>query len=162
MGISVGERLPEGRLLKRDGDSFAWVSLSDYVAGRKVVIFALPGAYTGTCSTSHLPSFIRTAGAFREQGVEEIICIAVNDPFVLNAWGDGAGATEAGITMLADADGSFTRAVGMEFTVPDKGFYDRSGRYAVVLEDGVVTKAMIDEPGVCDLTTGEQLLEAMA
>jgi glutaredoxin/glutathione-dependent peroxiredoxin len=161
MGISEGERLPEGRLLKRDGDGFGWVSLSDYVAGRKVVIFALPGAYTGTCSTSHLPSFIRTAEAFREKGVDEIVCISVNDPFVLNSWGDGSGATEAGITMLADADASFTRAVGMQFTVPEKGFHDRSGRYAVVLDDGVVTTAMIDKPGVCDLTTGEQLLEAM-
>lgn len=161
MTISVGGRLPDATLLKREGDDYAAVSLADYLAGRKVVLFALPGAYTGTCSTSHLPSFIRTAKDFAARGVDEIVCVSVNDPFVLNAWGDGMGATEAGITMLADSDASFTKAVGMAFSVPPKGFFDRSNRYALVVEDGVVTHAMIDEPGVCDITRGEQLLEAM-
>ena len=161
MAIKVGEKLPEATLLKRENGDFVEVSLSDYVAGRKVAIFALPGAYTGTCSTSHLPSFIRSADALRAKGVDEIICISVNDPFVLNAWGDGAGATDAGITMLADSDASFTKAVGMAFTFAPKGFFDRSNRYAVIADDGVISVAMIDEPGVCDVTKGEQLLEAM-
>ena len=159
MAISVGGRLPGGSFLKRDGDGFASVALNDYTAGRKVVIFALPGAYTGTCSASHLPSFIRTADTFREKGVDEIICISVNDPFVLDAWGESSGATKAGITMLADADASFTKAVGMAFSVPERGLIDRSNRYALVLDDGVVTHLTVDDPGVCDVTRGEQLLE---
>ncbi len=161
MALELGGRLPDATLLKRDGDGFAEVSLAAYTAGRKVVIFALPGAYTGICSTSHLPSFIATAEGFRAKGVDEIICVSVNDPFVLNAWGDDAGATAAGITMLADAGAALTKALGMAFTVAQKGLYDRSQRYALVLEDGVVTKLMVDDPGVCDRSKGEQLLEAM-
>lgn len=161
MAIPVGGRLPDATLLKSEGDGFAAVRLADFLAGRKVVLFALPGAFTGTCSTSHLPSFVRTAKDFAEKGVDEIACIAVNDPFVMRAWGAATGATEAGITMLADADASLTKALGMAFTVPAKGFYDRSNRYALVVENGLVTHAMVDDPGVCDLSKGEQLLEAM-
>ena len=161
MAIEVGERLPEATLLKRAGDDYVPVSLPDYLAGRKVAIFALPGAYTGTCSTVHLPSFIRVADGLRARGVDEIICISVNDPFVLNAWGDETGASAAGITMLADSDASFTKALGMAFTFAAKGFFDRSNRYALIADDGVVSVAMIDEPGVCDVTKGEQLLEAL-
>lgn len=161
MAISVGERLPDATLLKRSAEGFEEVELGGLLAGRTVVLFALPGAYTGTCSTTHLPSFIRTADAFRAKGVHEIACLAVNDPFVLSAWSDASGATEAGITMLADPEAAFTKAVGMAFTAPPVGLYDRSNRYAIVVEDGVVTHAMIDEPGVCEISRGEELLEAL-
>lgn len=161
MTISKGERLPEATLLKKDGDAIGPVSLSEYTAGRKVVIFALPGAFTGTCSTVHLPSFMRTADQFRAKGVDEIICVSVNDPFTLDAWGAATGATAAGITMLADPDASFTKALGMAFTAPPIGLYDRSNRYALVLDDGVVTHVNIDEPAVCNVSKGEELLEAM-
>lgn len=137
------------------------VKLSDKLAGRKVVVFGLPGAFTGPCSTIHLPSFIRTAEQFKARGVEEIICISVNDPFVLKAWGEATGATEAGITLLGDADASFTKALGAEFTAKPIGLINRSNRYAAVVEDGVVTVANVDKPGVCDISTGEQLLAAL-
>ena len=161
MTISAGDRFPDATMIRKADDGFEQVSLSDYIKGRKVVLFALPGAFTGTCSTTHLPSFIRTAEAFAEKGVDEIICLSVNDPFALDAWRESSGAGEAGITMLADSAAELTKALGMEFTVPAIGFYDRSGRYAVVLDDGVVTHAMVDEPNVCDTSRGEQLLEAM-
>ncbi len=158
MTISVGGKLPDASLAHMGKDGPETVSLQSRLAGRKVIVFALPGAYTGPCTTSHIPSFIRTAEAFRAKGVEEIICIAVNDPFVLKAWGESTGATAAGITFLGDADGSFTKGLGMDFTAPQIGLIGRSNRYALVVEDGVITKANIDEPGVCNISTGEALL----
>ncbi len=161
MTISVGEKLPDAQLVRIGADGPETVDLGSYVAGRRVIVFGLPGAFTGPCSTVHLPSFMRTADAFREKGVDEIICVAVNDPFVLKAWGEASGATEAGITLLGDADAALTKALKMEFTAPPIGLYDRSNRYAVVLDDGVVTVANIDEPNTCDISTGEKLLEAL-
>jgi peroxiredoxin len=161
MSLEIGTKFPDAKLVTMGEDGPKTVDLQDHVAGRKVVIFGLPGAFTGPCSTSHLPSFIRTAEDFRAKGVDEIICIAVNDPFVLKAWSDVTGAGEAGITMLGDADGSLTRTLEMDFTAPPIGLHGRSNRYAVVLDDGVVTHANIDEPNVCDVSRGEQLLETL-
>lgn len=161
MSISVGARLPEASFVTMTAEGPAMVDLSARLKGRKVVLFALPGAFTGPCSTIHVPSFIRTAEAFREKGVDEIICVAVNDPFTLKAWGEATGATAAGITMLGDADGSFTKGLGMDFTAPHLGLIGRSNRYALVLDDGVVTVANIDKPGVCDISVGEALLAAL-
>lgn len=161
MSLEIGTKFPDAKLVTMGEDGPKTVDLQPYVAGRKVVIFGLPGAFTGPCSTSHLPSFIRTAEDFRAKGVDEIICIAVNDPFVLKAWSDATGAGEAGITMLGDADGSLTRTLEMDFTAPPIGLHGRSNRYAVVLDDGVVTHANIDEPNVCDVSRGEQLLETL-
>lgn len=158
MTISVGGTLPETNLVHMGKDGPEIVSLHAKLKGRKVVVFALPGAFTGPCSTAHIPSFIRTAEAFRAKGVAEIMCISVNDPFALKAWGEATGATAAGITHLGDADGSFTKGLGMDFTAPHLGLIGRSNRYALVIEDGVITKANIDEPGVCNISTGEALL----
>ena len=162
MTITVGQPLPDAQLVRLGDDGPETVDLSAYVKGRKVIVFGLPGAFTGPCSTIHIPSFIKTADALRESGVDEIICVAVNDPFVLKAWGEATGATAAGITMLGDASAAFTKALGMEFTAPPIGLYDRSNRYAVVLDDGVVAVANVDAPNTCDISTGDKLLEAMA
>ncbi len=161
MTLKPGMSLPDATLAKFGANGPELVRLSDRLKGRKMVVFALPGAYTGTCSTSHIPSFIRTAAAFRAKGVEGIICISVNDPFVLKAWGEATGATAAGIEHLGDADGSFTRALGMEFTAPQIGLVGRSNRYALVVEDGVVTHAGVDKPGECSISKGEELLETL-
>lgn len=137
------------------------VQLGEVLKGRKVVLFALPGAYTGPCSTIHIPSFIAVMDDLRAKGVDEVICLAVNDPFVLAAWGDSTGATAAGISFLGDADGSFTKALGMDFTAPPIGLIGRSNRYALLLEDGVITVAQVDDPGVCDISTGDKFLAAL-
>ncbi|MGB5838638.1 MAG: peroxiredoxin [Albidovulum sp.] len=158
MELSKGGRLPDASFAQMGVEGPEIVQLSDRLRGRKVVVFGLPGAYTGTCSTIHIPSFIRTADAFREKGVDEIICISVNDPFVLKAWGDSTGAAAAGISFLGDADGSFTKALGMDFTAPPLGLIGRSNRYALVMEDGVIVASKVDAPGVCDISTGEHLL----
>jgi glutaredoxin/glutathione-dependent peroxiredoxin len=158
MTIEVGARLPEATLLKMGDNGAEAVSLGAKLKGRKVVIFGLPGASTGPCSTAHVPSFIRTAGKFADKGVDEIICIAVNDPFVMKAWGEATGATAAGITMLGDADAAFSKAIGMTFDVPSLGFFARSKRYSALVEDGVVTRFNPEVGPGCEISAGEHLL----
>ncbi len=158
MALETGTRLPDANLARMGKNGPEIISLGDQLKGRKVVLFALPGAFTGPCTTAHIPSFIRTADAFRAKGVDAILCIAVNDPFVLKAWGESTGATTAEIELLGDADGAFTRALGMDFTAPHLGLIGRSNRYALVLEDGVITHASVDKPGECDISKGEALL----
>lgn len=160
MPISEGDHFPSATLLQMGEDGPESVALDDKTKGRKVVIFGLPGAYTGTCTTAHVPSFIRTKDQFEEKGVEEIICVSVNDPFVMQAWGESTGATEAGLTLLADADSSLTRALGMEFDAPPAGLHKRSKRYAMLVDDGVVKVVNLEEsPGTCTMSSGETLLE---
>lgn len=162
MGLEVGQAFPDGSVLTMGGERPAQVDLGDKLKGRKVVIFALPGAFTGTCSTAHLPSFVRTAKAIREKGVDEVICLSVNDPFTLSAWGTQLGADEAGITMLADADGSVTRALGQDFSAPQAGLIGRSKRYVAVIEDGTITHVGAEAaPGECAISSGEAVLDAL-
>lgn len=162
MPISVGETLPGATLMTLGAEGPEAVALQDKLSGRKVVIFGLPGAYTGTCSTAHVPSFIRNVDAFKEKGVDEIICVSVNDPFVLDAWSKDTGAGEAGISMLGDCEAAFTKAIGMDFSAPPVGLIDRSLRYALYAEDGVVKVLQQEEnPGVCDVSGGESLLDAI-
>jgi glutaredoxin/glutathione-dependent peroxiredoxin len=161
MTLDVGERLPDATLVRMGNDGPELVELRDLLRDRKVVVFGLPGAFTGPCSTIHLPSFIRTADEFRARGIDAIICISVNDPFVLKAWADASGAGAAGISLLGDPDAVLTKALGMEFTAPPIGLYNRSNRYALVVEDGVITVANVDEPATCKISVGEELLAAM-
>lgn len=162
MSISVGSNLPDATLLQMGENGPEGVSLAAKLKDRKVVIFGLPGAYTGTCTTAHVPSFIRTMDKLATKGVDEVICVSVNDPFVMQAWGASTGAAAAGITMLGDGDAGFTKAIGMEFTVPAIGFHDRSKRYALYADNGVVKVLHIDEnAGVCELSGGEAMLDAI-
>jgi peroxiredoxin len=162
MTISIGDTLPKATLSKMGAEGPETVELSSLIDGRKVVLFGLPGAFTGTCDGAHLPSFMRTADGFKAKGVEEIICIAVNDPFVMERWDEASGAGEAGITMLADPQSELTKALGLEFDVPFLGFFDRCQRFALLAENGEVKVLNLEEEaGVCSLTTGEELLEKL-
>ncbi len=162
MTISTGDKLPEATLGKIGDSGPEQVSTADLTAGRKVIIFAVPGAFTPTCHAAHVPSFIRNRAALMEKGVEEIICVSVNDPFVMKAWGEATGATEAGITMLADGTGAFTKALGLDFDAPPVGLMGRSQRYAMLVEDGVVKVLNVEEsPGTCELSAGEAMLEVL-
>ena len=162
MTIAIGDTLPDANVLTMSKDGPVQVSIADKVKGRTVVIFGLPGAYTGTCTTAHVPSFIRTLPQLKDKGVAEVICLSVNDPFVLSAWGAATGASDAGITMLGDVACEFTKAIGMEFSNPSRGFIDRSKRYAMLVEDGVVRILNEEtELGQCDISGGESLLDAM-
>jgi cytochrome c peroxidase len=161
MSIVVGDRLPEAIFLEKGVEGIEAVTGKSLFAGRRVVLFGVPGAFTGTCSTRHVPSFIRVADALRAKGIDEIACVAVNDPFVMGAWGEATGATKAGIRMLSDASATFTKAIGLEFDNPARGLISRSKRYALLAEDGVVTVLNVEaSPGECDLTAGEAMLAA--
>ncbi|WP_224816882.1 peroxiredoxin [Hasllibacter sp. MH4015] len=162
MAISAGDTLPNATLLRIGADGPEQVEMDSLTKGRKVAIFGLPGAYTGTCTSAHMPSFVRNMDGFAEKGVDEVICVSVNDPFVMDAWGDSTGGKAAGITLLGDASAEFTKAIGMNWTAEPVGFYDRSRRYAMYAEDGVVKVMNLEEgPGVCDVSAGETLLEAI-
>ncbi len=162
MAIKEGDKLPGATMIRIGESGPEQVALGDKLAGRKVVIFAVPGAYTPTCHSAHVPSFVRTKEQFDAKGVDEIICISVNDPFVLKAWAEATGADKAGITMLADAEGAFTRAIGMDFSAPPVGLMGRSKRYALMAEDGVVKVLHAEEsPGVCEVSGGEAMLAAI-
>lgn len=162
MPISIGDRLPDATLLRMGEKGPEAVTLSERLNGRKVVIFALPGAFTPTCSMAHLPSFMRTRDAFAAKGVDEVICVSVNDPFVMKAWSDATGAEAAGVQMLGDATGAFTAAIGMNFDAAPAGLMGRSLRYAMLADNGVVTHLNVEQsPGVCEISAGETLLDAL-
>ena len=159
MTIFVGDKLPDAQVFVKPSDKIETVSMADKLRGRKVVIFGLPGAFTSTCTAAHLPSFIRTKPKFDAKGVDEIICISVNDAHVMKAWGESTGATAAGITLLGDGNSEFTKAIGMEYSAPAVGFVDRSRRYALYAEDGVVKVLNHgQETGACEISGGETLL----
>ena len=162
MAISTGDSLPDAQLIRLGADGPETVSLSEVGAGKTIAVFAVPGAYTPTCSSAHVPSFIRTKDGFAAKGVDTIVCVSVNDPFVMKAWGEATGATAAGLHMLADADGTFTKALGMDFTAPPAGLIGRSKRYAMLVEDGTVKALHVEEsPGVCETSAGESLLSEL-
>jgi len=162
MSIKEGQSLPDVTLLRMGAEGPESFALGPHLAGHRVVIFAVPGAYTPTCHSAHVPSFVRTKKDFESKGINEIYCVSVNDPFVMGAWGEATGATEAGIKMLSDAEGEFTKAIGMDFTAPPVGLITRSKRYAMLVEDGVVSILHEEEnPGACEVSAGEALLAAL-
>ncbi|PSL21253.1 peroxiredoxin [Shimia abyssi] len=162
MTIEIGTKVPNGTLMKIGADGPEPISVDSLLEGRKVVLFGLPGAFTGTCTSAHLPSFMRTAQAFRNKGVDEIVCVAVNDPFVMDAWDKSTNASDSGITMLTDPTGELVKAMDLGFSVPEIGFLDRSRRFSALVENGELKVLNVEEsPGVCELSAGETLLHAV-
>jgi glutaredoxin/glutathione-dependent peroxiredoxin len=162
MTIAVGDRLPEATLLEAVEGGSAPVTTGALCEGRRIVLFGLPGAYTGTCSTRHVPSFIAVMDGLRAKGVEDVVCVSVNDPFVMKAWGEATGATAAGIRMVGDAESRFTEALGLAFSNPERGLIGRSKRYAMLVENGVVKVCNVEaSPGECDLSAGQAMLDAV-
>ena len=160
MTISVGDKLPAATLTRMTGDGPRPVSTGDFFAGRKVVLFAVPGAFTPTCSAEHLPGFMANAAALRAKGVAAVACLATNDVFVMDAWRKDKG-VEDEVEMLADGSGEFTKAIGLEFDLSARGLGVRSQRYALVAEDGVVTTLNVDEGGGLDRSSAESILAAL-
>lgn len=160
--IAVGEQIPDATVTFMGAEGPEQVNIADKAKGRKVVIFAVPGAFTPTCHSAHVPSFIRTKDQFTAKGVDEIICVSVNDPFVMSAWGEATGASAAGLTMIADAECTFTDAIGARFDAPPAGLIARSIRYAMLVDDGKVVAVNVEEnPGMCELSAGEGLLDVI-
>ena len=159
MTISVGDKLPETTFLKSTDFEVEQIQGRDLFADRNVVLFALPGAYTATCDSQHVPSFMRVADALRAKGVDEIICVATNDAWVMEAWAKATGGADAGISFLSDPESKFTEAMDMLMDVPAIGFHKRSKRYSLYAENGVV-KVYNPEVarGSCEISGGEALL----
>ena len=145
MTISVGDRIPDVTLRTMTPEGPKPVQSGEVLGRGKVVLFAVPGAFTPTCSDHHLPGFVLRADELREKGVDTIACIAVNDPFVMGAWGEAQG-TEGKVLMLSDGNGEFTAEVGLEMDGSAFGLGTRSQRYAAILQDGVVQELLV-EPG---------------
>jgi peroxiredoxin len=157
MPISEGEKIPAVTVKTSDMKN---ITTEELFAGKKVVIFAVPGAFTPTCSEQHLPGYITHAEAIRAKGVDSILCVSVNDAFVMGAWGKDRGAGEA-VTMIADGNGDFSKALGLDFDGSGIGFGIRSQRYAAIVEDGVVTKLAVEEPMKFEVSSAEAILAAL-
>jgi peroxiredoxin len=159
MPIKEGDKLPDATMhIMKDGRPTA-VTTEELFGGKKVVLFAVPGAYTPTCSEAHLPGFVTNADTIKAKGVDSIICLAVNDAFVMHSWGKDRNADE--ITMVGDGNGEFTSKLGLEMDASGFGLGRRSQRYAMVVEDGVVTKLAVEEPGKFEVSKAEAILEAL-
>lgn len=159
MTTKVGGRIPESTLGLMGDDGPTTVGTNELFAGRKVVLFAVPGAFTPTCSARHLPGFVDQADNILAQGVDTIACMSVNDVFVMNAWGKSAGADR--IAMLADGNGEFTRALGLEFDATAWGMGQRSQRFALIAEDGVVTELFVEPAGEFRVSSAEHVLSRL-
>lgn len=156
MTISVGDRLPDVELRTMTPDGPSVVKTAEVLGAGKVVLFAVPGAFTPGCSNVHLPGFVERAGELKAKGVTTIACVAVNDPFVMDAWGKVHGVGDD-ILMLSDGNGDFTAAMGLELDGSGFGLGNRSKRYAAIVEDGVLASLDVDEKGI-DLSTCSNLL----
>lgn len=157
MAIQVGDKLPAGRFTVMNADGPGSDSVEDLFGGKKVVLFSVPGAFTPTCSKDHLPGFIEQADGLKGKGVDLIACMAVNDVFVMDAWGKQHSA-EGKVTMLADGSGVYSKALGLELDLSDRGLGVRSSRFALVIDDNVVTKAFIEEGGAFEVSSAENVL----
>lgn len=159
MAIQEGERLPEATLhVIRDGRPTA-VTTGELFGGKKVVLFAVPGAFTPTCSQAHLPGYVANADVIKAKGVDSIVCVAVNDAFVMDAWAADRNAEE--LVMAGDGNGDFTAALGLEMDGRGFGLGTRSERYAMIVDDGVVTKLAVEAPGAFEVSKAEAILEAL-
>jgi len=159
MPIQVGDTLPDVPLSIATSEGPRPTRTGDYFAGKKVALFAVPGAYTPTCSAKHLPSFIERAADLKARGVDEIACTSVNDPFVMAAWARESGAGE--VTMLADGNGQFAQAVGLSMDAAKFGMGTRSQRYSMIVTDGVVEQLNVEEAGAYQVSGAETLLEQL-
>ncbi len=158
--IKVGDQIPSMKLMKATAEGPKEVSTDEIFKGRKVVLFAVPGAFTPTCSAKHLPGFVQNAEALKGKGVDEVACIAVNDAFVMGAWAKDQGA-DGKVTMLADGSAAFTKALGLELDLVGRGMGVRSQRYAMVAEDGKVTHLAVEAPGGFDVSRAEAVMAAL-
>lgn len=159
MTISIGDSLPKANLKLMGDTGPEDVSTSEYFAGRKVVLFSVPGAFTPTCSAKHLPGFVDHAEEILARGVDAIACMAVNDVFVMHAWGKSAGADK--VSMLADGNGDFARALGLELNASAFGMGQRGQRFALVADNGVVVSLFIEGPGEFHVSSAEHVLSTL-
>lgn len=159
MAIQVGDSIPAVTMKIMGEQGPQDITTDDIFAGKKVVVFAVPGAFTPTCSAAHLPGFVASADKIKEKGVDSIVCISVNDAFVMDAWGKGQNAEE--IMMVADGNGELTKAMGVELDGSGFGLGTRSVRYSLIAEDGKVSVLNLEQGGGFEVSSAEAILEAL-
>ncbi len=158
MRIKEGEKIPNSKVFVLSKEGPEEVSLGDFIGEDKVILFGLPGAFTPTCSVKHLPSFVNSMDKVKKKGITKVICISINDPYVMDAWGKSYNALGK-ITMVGDSRGEFTKSIGAEIDLKfAKGLGIRSGRYAMLIDGGVLKK-VVEEVGKCETTTAENFLD---
>jgi len=160
MAIKVGEKIPNISLKHMDKSGMQTVSTDDLFKNKKVVLFALPGAFTPTCSAKHLPGFVQHAADIKKKGVDVIACLSVNDAFVMDAWGKSQNVDDK-VLMLADGNGDFSKAVGLTMDGTGYGMGLRSSRYAMVIENGVVKALNVEAPGAFEVSSAEAIMKAL-
>lgn len=156
MTISVGDKLPDVTLVKATEGGPEKVQSADYFAGKKIALFSVPGAFTPTCSAKHLPGFVEKAGELKAKGIDEIACTAVNDPFVMGAWNERDGSAD--VTMLADGNGEFAKAVGLTMDGSGFGLGQRGSRWSMVVSNGVVEQLNVEEGGNFQVSSADHML----
>lgn len=159
MTIKVGDKIPSVTLMEMQDGKPTPIKTDDLFAGKKVVLFALPGAFTPTCSAKHVPGFVSNYDALKTKGIDEIACVSVNDAFVMGAWGKDQ-KSDGKVRMLADGNGDFTKAVGLEMDGSKFGMGKRSQRYSMIVDNGVVKSINVEEPGAFDVSSAEFLLSS--
>ena len=157
MTIKTGDKIPSVTLREMTPDGPKPVNTDELFAGKKVALFALPGAFTPTCSAKHVPGFVQNEAALKKKGVDEIVCVSVNDAFVMGAWGKDQGAGGK-VRMLADGNGEFTRALGLMFDASKFGMGERSQRYSMIVDNGVVKSLNVEQPGAFEVSSAEHML----
>jgi peroxiredoxin len=157
MTIKVGDKMPSGTLTIVTEDGPQKVSAEEFFKGKKVVLFSVPGAFTPTCDAKHLPGFVERANDLRAKGVDTVACIAVNDPFVMKAWGKSQ-AADGKVTMIADGNAEYTKALGLEFDATGFGMGIRGQRFAAIIEDGVVKQLNVEAKGEFKVSSAEYVL----
>ena len=160
MSIKVGEKLPSVTLYTMGAEGPKKVTTEELFAGKKVVLFALPGAFTPTCSAAHLPGYVIHADDIKAKGVDSIICLSVNDAFVMDAWGKNQN-VEDRLLMVADGNGDFTRAVGLEMDGSGIGMGLRSQRYAMIIDNGTVSAVNVEKPRTFEVSSAETILKQL-
>ena len=160
MTIKVGDRIPDATLYVMSDQGPQAVKAAEFFKGKKVALFALPGAFTPTCSAKHLPGFIERHPELKAKGVDKVACVSVNDAFVMEAWGKSQNAGEK-VDMLADGNGDFTRALDLEMDATGYGMGKRSKRYAMVVDDGVVKAVSVEQPGAFEVSSADAVLKGL-
>lgn len=160
MTIKVGDKVPSVTLRQLTGEGVKEISSEALFGGKRVALFAVPGAYTRTCSMRHLPSYVTNAAALKAKGIDTVACVAVNDAFVMGAWGNEHGA-EGKVMMLGDGSADFTRAVGLDLDRISAGMGIRSQRYSMLVEDGVVKQLNVEPSGEYGISSAEAMLEKL-
>ena len=160
MTIEIGDKIPSATLKFIGADGVTNVAVSEYFSNKKIVLFSVPGAFTPTCSAKHLPGFVEYTSDILGKGIDEIICISVNDPFVMNAWEKDQN-SKGKVTLLADGNGEFTDALGLSFDGSGFGLGKRGQRFAMIINNGVVSYLAIEEAGAFDVSSAESILKVL-